>query len=76
MTAIAVTGLGFVSCSTDSAELETTSFKKNEAVFSKENNGFQARLGDSILPRIGVGVSVQINGPGDNPIIIMPPKRP
>ena len=81
MTAIAVLGIVSVSCSTDSAEMENESLNRKATTFSKENKEVFAKEGDSISAGISVGSeihiegSVDVDGPGDD-LVIIPPIKP
>jgi hypothetical protein len=67
---LTATGLVFVSCSTDTAEFENESFKQKK-VLLKQENLIYSRVEDSITTS---NLQATIDGPGDDLIIIKPPK--
>jgi archaellum component FlaF (FlaF/FlaG flagellin family) len=64
-----VSGLVFVSCSTDTEGLENASQNKKELVSPKQNDGLFSREGDTIPM-----TNTTMEGPGDDVIPIKPPK--
>ena len=67
----AASGFLFISCSTDREEVESATQKQNEVLFLKQNEGLYSKKTDSIPITKNTSLT---EGPGDDPIIIPPPK--